>query len=106
MNSQQNSFGIQGIPSRRQILKTISSGFGYLAFSSLATMAAAQESKQETVGPLAPKDPHFQPRAKRVIFLCMRGGPSHVDTFDYKPKLAVDHGKRGKYGGTLLKSPW
>ena len=103
------------VPSRRQVLKTISSGFGYLAFSSLATMAAADENKRmrqssdepQTVGgPLAPKTPHFAARAKRVIFLCMRGGPSHVDTFDYKPKLAVDNGKRGKYGGTLLQSPW
>lgn len=109
MNNSMNPNGplsIPGIPSRRQILKTISSGFGYLAFSSLATLAAAQESKQKTSGPLASKEPHFQPRAKRIIFLCMRGGPSHVDTFDYKPQLAVDHGKRGKYGGTLLRSPW
>lgn len=94
------------VPSRRQMLKAISSGFGYLAFSSLATMAAADDRKQETGGPLAPKHPHFKARAKRVIFLCMRGGPSHVDTFDYKPQLAVDNGKRGKYGGSLLKSPW
>ncbi len=94
------------LPSRRQTLKAISSGFGYLAFSSLATIAAADEKKQAIGGPLAPKSPHFQARAKRVIFLCMRGGPSHVDTFDYKPKLAADHGMRGKYGGSLLKSPW
>lgn len=95
------------VPSRRQVLKTISSGFGYLAFSSLATMAAADDRKQQPVEtPLSPKEPHFKPRAKRVIFLCMRGGPSHVDTFDYKPQLAIDHGKRGKYGGSLLKSPW
>ncbi|GIT77683.1 MAG: hypothetical protein Ct9H300mP32_0650 [Verrucomicrobiota bacterium] len=37
--------------------------------------------------PLSPKGPHFQPKAKRVIFCCMRGGPSHVDTFDHKPSL-------------------
>ena len=96
------------VPSRRQILKTISSGFGYLAFSSLASMAAAKEKRQDKPvgGPLAPKEPHFKARAKRVIFLCMRGGPSHVDTFDYKPQLAIDNGKKGKYGGSLLKSPW
>ena len=93
-------------PSRRQVLKTISSGFGYLAFSSLATIASAKDKKLQSTGPLAPKQPHFPARAKRVIFLCMRGGPSHVDTFDYKPQLAVDNGKRGKYGGSLLKSPW
>ncbi len=45
------------------------------------------------LNPLAPREPHFEPRAKRVIFLCMRGGPSHVDTFDYKPALAEFDGK-------------
>jgi len=55
---------------------------------------------------LAPKPPHFAAKAKRVIFLCMRGGPSHMDTFDYKPKLAADSGKQGKYRGSLLGSPW
>ena len=43
--------------------------------------------------PLAPKAPHFPARAKRVIFLCMNGAPSHVDTFDYKPELASADGK-------------
>ena len=65
--------------SRRALLKTLSCGFGYLAFAGLATRAAAAEN------PLAPRPPHFPARAKRVIFLTMRGGPSHVDTFDYKP---------------------
>ena len=94
--------------SRRNILKSVSAGFGYLAFAGLANRAAAQgvgNSKAADLNPLAPKSPHFAPRAKRVIFLCMQGGPSHVDTFDYKPQLARDHGKRGKYGGSLLKSP-
>ena len=90
--------------SRRNLLKTVSAGFGYLAFASLANRVKAEE--QANLNPLAPKSSHFAPRAKRVIFLCMQGGPSHVDTFDYKPQLAKDHGKRGKYGGTLLKSPW
>ncbi len=87
--------------SRRQILKSASAGFGYLAFAGLA---ASEESAQQN--PLAPKSPHFPARAKHVIFLCMSGGPSHVDTFDYKPQLAKDHGRSGRYGGTLLKSPW
>lgn len=87
--------------SRRQILKTASAGFGYLAF---AGIAAGEDSAESN--PLAPKAPHFAARAKRVIFLCMSGGPSHVDTFDYKPQLEKDHGKRGRYGGTLLKSPF
>lgn len=86
---------------RRQILQSVSAGFGYLAFAGLA--AADQSANQN---PLAPRSPHFAARAKRVIFLCMSGGPSHVDTFDYKPQLTKDHGKRGKYGGSLLRSPW
>ena len=92
--------------SRRQILKTVSSGFGYLAFSSLATLASGRESDKQSTNPLAPRDPHFAAKAKRVIFLCMRGGPSHLDTFDYKPQLAKDHGKSGSFRGTLFKSPW
>jgi hypothetical protein len=92
-------------PSRRQMLQAISSGFGYLAFSSLATMASADDKKNST-NPLAPKAPHFPAKAKRVIFLCMRGGPSHLDTFDYKPELAKLDGKSGKFRGRLMKSPW
>lgn len=90
---------------RRRMLQTLSSGFGFLAFSSLATMAAADEAKS-SANPLAPRASHFPPKAKRVIFLCMRGGPSHVDTFDYKPELAKLDGKSGKYRGTMMKSPW
>ncbi len=100
-----NQPSLIGRPNRRDILQTISCGFGYLAFSGMAAAAAQQERKQAG-GPLAPKQPHFQPRAKRVIFLCMRGGPSHVDTFDYKPNLTRDSGKSGKYRGALLGSPW
>ena len=70
-------------------------------------LPAAQRALGAAENPLAPKAPHFPPRAKRVIFLCMRGGPSHVDTFDYKPKLTADNGKPGKRPGTkLLGSPW
>jgi len=90
--------------SRRELLQTASAGFGYLAFAGLSTRAADQESG---LNPLAAKAPHFKASAKRVIFLCMQGGPSHVDTFDYKPQLAVDAGKGGKFGGgKLMPSPW
>ncbi|MEM7560841.1 MAG: DUF1501 domain-containing protein [Planctomycetota bacterium] len=88
--------------SRRKLLQSISAGFGYLAFTGLAASQEIAEKKN----PLSPKSPHFEPKAKRVIFLCMTGGPSHVDTFDYKPQLIQDHGKSGKYGGRLLKSPF
>ncbi|MFN3193942.1 MAG: DUF1501 domain-containing protein [Aureliella sp.] len=88
--------------SRRHILQSLSAGFGYLAFAGLAS----GQEKAEKAKPLAPKASHFEPRAKRVIFLCMGGGPSHVDSFDYKPALKRDAGKQGKYGGRLLDSPW
>ena len=80
-------------PSRRAALKAAASGFGYLAFAGLSTWAAERERPTAAAGPLAPKPPHFPARAKRVIFLFMKGGPSHVDTFDYKPRLTTDDGQ-------------
>src|SRR5437667_4098096 len=95
----------QSFLSRRDLLRTAACGFGYLAFAGLATQASAAEKVYQS--PLAPKLPHFAAKAKRVIFLFMQGGPSHVDTFDYKPKLASDAGKTGAAkGGKLLPSPW
>ena len=62
---------------------------------------------EEKRSALAARAPHFPAKAKRVIFLCMRGGPSHVDTFDHKPKLAKDNGRPSRYGSTpLFASPW
>jgi hypothetical protein len=91
--------------SRRDALKGAASGFGYLAFAGLSTWAA-----EKAAGPLAPKAPQIPARAKRVIFLCMEGGPSHVDTFDHKPKLTADKDKEIGKGrvpnAKLLASPW
>src|SRR5262245_58727312 len=75
---------------RRQALQTLSCGFGSLA---LAALAAQQQTDAGAVKPLAPKAPHFPPRAKRIIFLFMSGGVSHVDSFDYKPRLLAEDGK-------------
>ena len=94
---------------RRDFLKHTSNGFGYLALAALAQQDALRAA---VTGPLAPKNPHFEPKAKRVIFLCMQGGPSHVDTFDYKPKLQKDGGKGAPSGAgrvgraDLLPSQW
>lgn len=100
---------------RRSLLKSTASGFGYLAFAALAHEQAARANpvantpgSPDPANPLAPKKPHFPGKAKRVIFLCMEGGPSHVDTFDYKPKLQADDGKappRGRFG-KLMGSPF
>ena len=59
----------------------------------LDSQAVAADGQSTYVNPLAPKPPHFAPRAKSVIFLFMYGGPSHIDTFDYKPKLYDLDGK-------------
>ena len=93
--------------SRRSFLQTSANGFGYLAFSALAARAAQGAASG---GPLAVKPQHFPARAKHVIFLCMQGGPSHVDTFDYKPKLVADAGNAapaaaGRYGRASLLAP-
>ena len=92
---------------RRHALKTLSCGFGYMALAGMASQAAADENRFQN--PLLPKEPHFPAKAKRIIFLCMRGGPSHVDTFDYKPQLAKDNGKAAPSGPKnrkLMQSPW
>jgi hypothetical protein len=89
--------------SRRAALKSAAAGFGYVAFAGLSTLAA------ERSNPLAPKKSHFAAKAKRVIFLCMEGAPSHVDTFDYKPKLADLNGQsmpKARTFAKLLASPW
>ncbi len=99
--------------SRRRLLKTCALGFGHLALTSL--LADEARSATAPTDPLAPRSPHVLARAKRVIFLFMKGGPSHVDTFDPKPLLERDHGKplpfdkpRVQFAptGNLLKSPW
>ena len=59
-------------------------GFGYLA-----SIGMAQQEAVASRSPLLPAGPHFTPRAKRVIFLFMQGGPSHVDTFDYNRYLLI-----------------
>jgi hypothetical protein len=100
--------------SRREVLKRSAAGFGSLALASLLG-EAADSSADTRINPLAGQAPHFPARAKRVIFLFMSGGPSQVDTFDYKPLLARDDGKpipfekpRVQFNstGNLLKSPW
>src|SRR5207248_2402214 len=75
--------------SRRDWLKATSCGFGYMALAGLTS----QQTQASGSSPTTVRVPHFAPRAKRIIFMCMRGGPTHVDTFDYKPALARDHGK-------------
>jgi hypothetical protein len=102
--------------SRRQLLQRTSAGFGSLALSELlARTATADHSLKAPQNPLVSHPGHFPARAKRVIFLFMHGGPSHVDTFDYKPELTRLDGQplpiekpRIQFAqtGNLLRSPW
>ncbi len=91
---------------RRQFLHSARIGLGGVALSELIARDASASSGVA---------PHFLPRAKRVIFLFMHGGPSHVDTFDYKPELEKRDGKPLPFDkpriqfaqtGNLLRSPW
>ena len=75
--------------SRRKLLANAGCGFGLLA---LADMLSASEPDR-AVQPYAVRSPHHAPRAKRVIFLYMPGGPSHVDLFDPKPQLMAKQGQ-------------
>src|SRR5688500_16968982 len=74
--------------SRRDFLQSAGIGFGWLALSGLL----AERSRAEARGQRP--QPHHPPRAKNVIFCFMDGGPSHVDTFDYKPELAKRQGEK------------
>jgi len=93
-----------GSHSRREWLRRTSAGFGSLAFSALSGLQTLETSRAATAG--APR--HFTPRAKRVVFLYMRGGPSQMETFDYKPRLQADNGKPSPTGKNmkLLGSQW
>src|SRR5262245_29434324 len=82
--------------SRRQVIRSLFSGSILLPAvisELLSTDGRAAELGSEN--PLAPKQPHFAPKAKRVIFIYLPGGCSHVDSFDYKPKL-IDDAKNGR----------
>ena len=92
---------------RRDLLRSLANSFGLLAFSRVAADASG-------AGPLAPKAPHFAAQAKRVIFLFLNGGLSHIDSFDPKPLLAKYHGQPSPIGnlrterktGNLMASPF
>jgi hypothetical protein len=80
-------------PSRRDFLRRLGAGIGTIGLAGVAQQAQALTAPAGA-SPLLPKSPHFAPRAKHVIQLFMPGGPSQVDTFDYKPLLAQHAGQR------------
>src|SRR5438067_719147 len=103
--------------SRRDLLRQAANGFGAVALAALLgdRAFAGEPAPTPDKNPLAPRPPHFPARAKSVIFLYMDGGPSQVDTFDPKPRLAKEHGQPIKVKveptqfnnvGNVLQSPW
>ncbi|MGH7202150.1 MAG: DUF1501 domain-containing protein [Planctomycetaceae bacterium] len=74
---------------------------GSLLLPGVISELLAEDATRGAADPLAPRPPHFAPKAKRVIFLFMTGGVSHLESFDPKPKLAADAGRQHK-GRTLL----
>jgi len=104
--------------SRREMLSRCANGFGSVALTALladSKMGASAAPATGTRYPFAPRKTHFQPRAKRVIYLYMDGGPSQVDTFDPKPRLQQESGKpfamqieptQFNNIGTTMGSPW
>lgn len=83
------------VTSRRAMLRDAACGFGYLGLAGALADAGLLRAAADGMGarPLAPREPHFTPKAKQVIFLFMHGGPSSVDTFDPKERLIRDAGK-------------
>ena len=92
-----NSLQIPTVATRREMLWRCGQGFGALGLAALLNqegmLAGPVHAGQMNLNPLAPKMPHFAAKAKRAIWLFINGGPSQVDTFDYKPKLAALDGK-------------
>lgn len=97
------------------MLARCANGFGALALTALLNEPAYGVNPASDADPLAPKPSHFKAKAKNVIFLFMDGGPSQMDTFDPKPRLAKEHGQPIKVKieptqfnnvGTVLQSPW
>ena len=108
--------------SRRDFLLRTGNGLGLLALAGLLQQEEARDAPLAEAGtgglnPMAPRRPHFPARARSVIWLFMNGGPSHVDTWDYKPELIRQDGKElsgfdrstGFFAdqvGPLMKSPF
>src|SRR5437899_5996620 len=100
---------------RRELLCRCGMGFGALGLGALLQDCGllSRAEAATNLNPLAPKQPHFPAKAKRVIHLFMNGGPSHVDTFDPKPLLDTYHGKELPFNlaterktGAAFRSPF
>src|SRR4051812_19341867 len=90
-------------PDRRTVIRSLPGG-SLLLPAVLSELLAEGQARAAGTDPLAPKTPHLRPRAKRVIFLNMSGGVSHVDSFDYKPRLLADHNKPYRVPPRMLEA--
>ena len=95
------------LQNRRGFLRHAAAGFGYTAFAGLAAMDSLSANGGKN--PLLPKKPHFDAKAKRVIFLFMQGAPTQHETFDYNPELSKYAGQHsemelsiGTQGGKIM----
>ena len=103
-------------PSRREMLRSTSTGFGMLAAIALMAEETRAETADSREGTHSTAErPHFEPRVKNVIFCYMSGGMSHVDSFDPKPRLSGESGQPMPFrtertmfnqDGTIFPSPW
>ncbi len=109
--------GFDPTPDRREMLRRFANGFGLVGLAGVLAQDArsAPASAPDAGNPLAVRPPHYPAKAKRVIFLFMSGGPSHIDLFDPKPAVAKYNGKPLPFEqpklvrtrtGNLLASPW
>ena len=85
---------MSSLTSRREMLHRCGMGFGMVGLAGVMCDDGVLAADHRPLSPLAPRRPHFEPRATRVVHLFMNGGPSQVDTFDPKPTLSRLHGKR------------
>lgn len=100
---------------RRQFLGSMGTGVGSIALAWLLDREGRAQTRQTEGRQAAPRGPHFEPRARRVVQIFCPGAVSPMDTFDYKPELARRHGQRLPGGdvvtfqggnGNLMASPW
>ena len=106
--------------SRRSMFHRCGMGFGMLGLAGLLAdegLLEAAPAADRALSPMEPRPPHFAPKAKRVLWLFVNGGPSHIDTWDFKPELAKRHGQElegfdkftgffSEEVGTLMQSPF
>src|SRR5260370_11313276 len=100
-------FALTGALTGRQMLQRFANGFGMVALAGLLAENARPDgnSAESSFNPLAVRPPHFTPRAQRLIFLFMSGAPSHVDTFDPKPRLLAENGRPLPFPMPRLERP-